>query len=261
MSMVRRFVMFAGLIFAMVSLGVPQSARAETLIAALSEETVFIESNFAGASLTLFGSVGRDAATVARPGSYDLVVVVRGPEEWPVVRRKDRVGGIWLNADAVRFRSVPTYYAVQSNRALSLIAEPPSLRRYGIGLTNLEFQPDAEILEAERLAFATALVRLRLSDGLFSEAPSGVDFLTEHVFSTRIDLPSNIRTGAYRIELYLFRGGALLARESLLFGVRKVGFEAFIFNASVNQPLFYGAASIALAVLLGWIAGLMFRQS
>ncbi|MCB1472502.1 MAG: TIGR02186 family protein [Rhodobiaceae bacterium] len=236
-------------------------ANAETLVAALSQETVFIRSNFTGASLTLFGSIERDASTVARRQGYDVVTIVRGPDEWPVVRRKDRFSGIWLNRDAMRFRSVPTYYAVQSNRSLSLIADPQVLSRYGIGLTHIDLQPVEETLEAERLVFATALVRLRLANGLFSEAPSGVSFLTERVFSTRIRLPSNIHIGPYRVEMYLFRDGALLARETLHFGVRKTGLESLLSETSRNQPVVYGLGAVAIAILLGWLAGLMFRQS
>ncbi|MCB1478913.1 MAG: TIGR02186 family protein [Tepidamorphaceae bacterium] len=250
----------ACIILAGLSAGAPQ-CRAETLVAALSQETVFIRSNFTGASLTLFGAIERDASTVGRSGTYDLVSVVRGPNEWPVVRRKQQFSGIWLNRDSVRFRGIPTYYAVQSNRSLSLVADEALLQRYEIGLTNLSFQPAQPVMEAERLVFSTALIRLRLTNGLFSEAPSGVSFLNEHVFSTRIRLPSNITTGPYLIELYLFRDGALLARENLNFGVRKTGFEAFVFEASQEQPLIYGLGAVAIAIGLGWLAGLIFRQS
>lgn len=235
--------------------------RAEKLVAALSQETVFIRSNFTGASLTLFGSIERDAATVGRSGTYDLISVVRGPNEWPVVRRKERLSGIWLNRDSLRFRSIPTYYAIQSNRSLSLVADEQVLQRYEIGLTNLAFQTAQPALEEERLVFSTALIRLRLANGLFSEAPSGVKFLNEHVFSTRIRLPSNIKTGPYQIELFLFRDGALLARETLHFGVRKTGFEAFVFEAAQDRPTFYGLAAVLIAIALGWLAGLIFRQS
>lgn len=152
------------------------SARAEGLVAALSQETVFIESNFTGASLTLFGSIERDAETIGRSGTYDLVVVVRGPDTWPVVRRKANVYGVWLNRDSVRFRGVPTYYAIQSNRPPEEIADQAILERYEIGLENLSFKPTSDITEQERAAFADALIRLRLSEALFNQAPTRGQF-------------------------------------------------------------------------------------
>lgn len=236
-------------------------AQAESLIAALGQESVAIESNFTGTSLTLFGAVIRDGRTVGRPQSYDLVVVVRGPREDIVVQRKGQFGGIWLNRDSLTLNDVPSYYAVQSNRALSLISSEGQLQQRGIGLTALSFEPQRQVQEAERLAFNTALIRLRLANGLFSESPSGVNFLNETIFSSRIDLPANIRVGDYQIALYLFRDSALLAEHELPFRVYKTGFEARVSNLATQRPLVYGILAVLAGVFAGWAAGLVFRQT
>ena len=73
-------------------------------------------SSFTGVELVLFGSVERDAATVPRRGGYDIVGTVTGPRETVVVRRKDRVFGIWANAESETFPAAPVYLAVLSNR-------------------------------------------------------------------------------------------------------------------------------------------------
>jgi hypothetical protein len=54
-------------------------ASAERLVTTLSTSRVLIASNFTGADVVLFGSVERDAQTVARRGGYDIVVTVTGP--------------------------------------------------------------------------------------------------------------------------------------------------------------------------------------
>ncbi|MEM8877225.1 MAG: TIGR02186 family protein [Pseudomonadota bacterium] len=236
-------------------------AQAETLVAALGQESVAIESNFTGTSLTLFGAVIRDGRTVGRPQGYDLVVVVRGPREDIVVQRKGHFGVIWLNRDSLILNDVPSYYAVQSNRALSLISSEGQLQQRGIGLTALAFEPEREVQEAEMLAFNTALIRLRLSNGLFSESPSGVNFLTDSIFSSRIALPANIRVGEYKVALYLFRDSALLAEYELPFNVFKTGFEARVFNLATQRPLVYGLLAVLAGVFAGWAAGLFFRQT
>jgi uncharacterized protein (TIGR02186 family) len=69
-------------------------ACAERLISALSTSRVLIASNFTGADVVLFGSVERDAQTVARRGGYDIVVTVTGPRENVVTFRKQRVAAI-----------------------------------------------------------------------------------------------------------------------------------------------------------------------
>ena len=87
-------------------------AAAERLITTLSTSRVLIASNFTGADVVLFGSVERDAQTVARRGGYDIVVTVTGPRETIVTFRKQRVAGIWVNADQRTFVKVPSYLTV-----------------------------------------------------------------------------------------------------------------------------------------------------
>ena len=43
------------------------------------------------------------------------------PEKNIIVRRKDRVAGIWINTDAVEFSRVPSFYALASNRPVEEI--------------------------------------------------------------------------------------------------------------------------------------------
>ena len=68
--------------------GCAAPAAAERLVSTLSTSRVLIASNFTGADVVLFGSVERDAQTVARRGGYDIVVTVTGPRETIVTFRK-----------------------------------------------------------------------------------------------------------------------------------------------------------------------------
>ena len=95
------------LAFAAMVAGAPP-ASAERLISTLSTSRVLIASNFTGADVVLFGSVERDAQTVARRGGYDIVVTVSGPRETIVTFRKQRIAGIWVNADSRTFVRVPS---------------------------------------------------------------------------------------------------------------------------------------------------------
>ena len=111
-----------------------QPAAAERLISTLSTSRVLIASNFTGADVVLFGSVERDAQTVSRRGGYDIVVTVSGPRETIVTFRKQRVAGIWVNADSRTFVRVPSYLTVLANRTINEIADINTLRRTQTGL-------------------------------------------------------------------------------------------------------------------------------
>ena len=88
-------------------LGAAPPAAAEQVVVALSMARIEIESDFTGADLSVFGVIERDAATVSRPGGYDVAVVVRGPPEAVITRRKERFLGIWMTEASRTFPTVP----------------------------------------------------------------------------------------------------------------------------------------------------------
>ena len=60
---------------------------------------------------------GRAPAEGDKPA--DIVVVVKGPTQSVLVREKEKVAGIWVNADRTRYRSAPSFYAIASSRPIS----------------------------------------------------------------------------------------------------------------------------------------------
>jgi len=232
-------------------------APAETLVASTSQSRIEIASDFAGADLTVFGIVERDAATVARRGGYDVVVVVRGPTEVVASRRKDRFLGIWVTRAARTFPRTPSFYALASTRPLEAITAPAILARHDIGLGHASFgEEPVDLADPFRLA----LIRLRTESGLFAERPGTVDMLTPTFFRTTIPLPATVTDGRYPVTVTLFADGALLAEADLELVIGKIGFEAAVHDLSVHRPLAYGLGVVAMALLTGWIGGVVFRR-
>ncbi|MFZ8952070.1 MAG: TIGR02186 family protein, partial [Alphaproteobacteria bacterium] len=63
-------------------------AKAQQIATDLSSHEIEINAGFDGAELLLFGHEGN---------TEDILVIVKGPEFSTTVRRKERVGGIWVN--------------------------------------------------------------------------------------------------------------------------------------------------------------------
>jgi len=236
-------------------------ARAETVIATLSEKVVEIRSNFVGTELVLFGSIERDAATVGRAHGYDVVVVVEGPERDIVVWQKERVAGIWVNGKGVEYRDAPSYYAVLSNRALEDLSGPPTLKRREIGRDYLSFEMATDADPETTEIFREALLRRKEDRTLYFENPEAVEMLTPRLFMARIPLPANIRTGGYKVQVHVFGDGALLTTSKLGFWVIKTGFEAAVYNLAHERPLLYGLATVAMAFGVGWLGSVLFRRN
>lgn len=256
----RRTIALASLT-AMLALATP--AAAERLISTLSTSRVLIASNFTGADVVLFGSVERDAQTVARRGGYDIVATVTGPRETVVTFRKQRVAGVWVNADSRTFVKAPSYLTVLANRTINDIADVNTLRRTQTGLarTLLPQEIAGDIADSIRDdPFRQAFLRLKIDQRLYGEQQNGVTFLTPALFRATIPIPDNAPTGSYEIDVKLFADGALLARTQTAMEVVKVGFEQVVANAARDHGLLYGLATALMALLTGWLASVVFRK-
>lgn len=236
--------------------------RAEDLTVALSTAEIRIDSNFTGSALTVFGVIERDASTVSRPASYEVAVVLRGPLETIVARRKERVLGIWANGASETFILAPTYYAVSSSRPLAEVSSEEILKRLEIGLDNIAFvfEGRAKVNDPAAAPFRDAFIRLKEDDGLYSSDPAGVSFIGSSVFRSTIWIPANVSEGRYELTVYLFAGDALIASEKDGLNVTKTGFEQFMFNASRQHAFAYGLACVLLALFAGWLGGVIFRR-
>ena len=230
----------------------PAFADDVPLVADLSNHLVAITTGFTGADVLLFG---------ATDGPGDIVAVVRGPAKDLVVRHKDRLGPIWVNAASITLRDVPTYYRVASTRPLAEFAPQALLSRYQIGLENLRIAPVKESVSPEKLRdFATALVRLKTADGLYSEQLDSVNTMSNRLFRTELHFPANVPTGTYLVEVYLFRDGQVTSAEIVPFIVSKIGVGADIYDFAASHGIVYGLIAIAIAIAAGYAAGAAFRQ-
>src|SRR5262249_19136448 len=113
----------------------PAPALAEKLVISVSDHRVLISSNFVGTELVLFGAID-EAPPGTQIGAYDVIVSVRGPARSYVTRHKERILGLWVNAESRELDKVPSYLAVVSNKPAAEIASPELLRRYRVGLVN-----------------------------------------------------------------------------------------------------------------------------
>src|SRR5216683_2960896 len=84
-------------------------------------------------ALALAAGPARGDAVVATDGPGDIIAVVRGPEREMTVWRKGKVAGIWVNAEAVTFTNVPSFYAVAASRKLEDVVSPGPAALYRIG--------------------------------------------------------------------------------------------------------------------------------
>jgi uncharacterized protein (TIGR02186 family) len=237
-------------------------ASAETLITSLSNHRVLINSNYTGTSIAVFGAIERDAQTIARATGYDVVVTVRGPRQFLVVREKEQLGPVWINQEQQKFPTAPAYLSVLTSRPIEELTSVQLRQRQKIGLRAIINSQDFTNERgggADR-AFREALYRLKAEEGLYLEDERGVTFLTPSIFRASIPLPATAPPGEYDVEVTLFADTVILSSTITHFELVKTGFEQQVGEVSRDWSLFYGIATALIAIVFGWLANVIFRR-
>lgn len=237
----------------LVALTLP--AKAEEVVAGLSQNRISISTNFDGSELLIFGAVKRD--TPADEAPLQVLITVEGPSKPLTVRKKDKRFGIWVNTTQVEVVGAPSFYAVATTAPLSEMITNTEDLKHRISI------PRAIQLGSERFpgdeAFEQALIRIREAADLYQTNIGAVSLNESTLFSTSVRLPANLHEGDYRARFFLTRGGRVIDTHTTEIDVQKVGLERFLFRLSRENPLVYGLMSLAIAIFAGWLASAAFR--
>ena len=235
------------------------AAGEPTLVPDVSQREVEIRYSFTGADLLLFGAiVYPDGRRPSKPA--DILVVLKGPDQSITMREKQRVAGIWVNADSARFRSAPSFYAVASSRPIADVVDQRTAAIYELGVDKLQLSPSSLNDSAELDRFQAGLIDLRQRTGLFAEHQGSVEITDGVLYRARIPLPARVIVGDYTAETFLVQDGRVVASAVRDITIRKSGFERFMAVAADRWSFFYGLTAILLAVSMGWTAGAIARR-
>jgi uncharacterized protein (TIGR02186 family) len=229
------------------------------LVPDISARKVEIRYSFTGAQLLLFGAV---VFPGGRPPSHpsDIVVVLRGPVQPILVREKQKIAGIWMNADQDRFRSAPSFYSVASSRPIADLVDDRTAAIYEMGLHNLQLSPGGGALPEKERRFEAGLLDLRKRRGLYAENPRGVEISDSVLYRATISIPSQVPVGTYTAETFLVDRGKVVAAATRDIEIDKSGFERFIALAARRHEGLYGLAAVLMSLGMGWAAAAFFRR-
>ena len=249
------------------------SAAPTRLVADLSQSHVDITSGYHGTELLLFG------AYEGIPGD-ELVLIVEGPANDIIQRRKEKRAGVWVNVETLLWKQAPSFYHLFSTAELDEIADPQSRLKLDIGPLAAGLKlvagangggnghggstPEADMRDAKaKLGTADQNAGLRrnmTSNGLWLTSPASIVTQQDMLFRTMLTLPSNVPTGDYRVRILHFRDGVALSERVTDMNIRKAGMSALIHSFAHDYPVFYGLFAIAFAVASGWLAAVAFRR-
>lgn len=252
------------LVVALAGQALAETAQ-EGIEADASTRQVAITSSFTGTEILVFGAVQNSVQPSPEAGTYDVIVVVEGMPAPIVVRKKSRVGGIWINTRSMRFASVPSYYAIASTRPVDEIADKAVLDAHAIGFDHVRMVPIAHSRTeatdpAELKSFKEALIRLKENERVYIKSDFGVSFIGRSLFRATIALPPNVPVGPLTAHVYLFKEGQMLGEYDSRVMLQREGVERYIHETAMSRPFLYGLVTVLLAAGSGLAAAFAFRK-
>lgn len=245
----------AVILAALLQTWAPTTVLAQPLLVDLSRPRVSITSAFRGTDVLVFGAID---------GPGDVVITVSGALTRQTVLRKERVFGLWVNAGRQIFDDVPAYYAIAATRALEQILPPAGIP--GTPLTLEDRLSTMRAVDAQRRRpldltdFRLGLIAAKRREGLFPDAVTPVTVVGGRLFRAELRFPSKLPVGDYEVHAFVFRDGQAISAVSRPLVVSKAGFSARVSEWSRELAPIYSVVAIALALVIGWLAGAVSRR-
>lgn len=239
-------------------LAAPALAQGEEIVSGLSQSRVSITANFDGSEILIYGAVRR-VAPPPMGGQLQVIITVEGPSTQLVVRRKERVAGIWINNAAVTVDAAPSFYAVATTGQIADILSDTENLRHRITIDRVIRAVGISDEAPDAPDFVQALGRIRKVEDRYRLDEASVQLTAETLFRADVVLPANLTEGDYRVRIFLTREGRVVDHQEKVIRVNKAGLERFLFIMAHEQPLAYGVLALVLAVVAGWGASTAFR--
>lgn len=244
-------------LFLLLALLFLSAARDPILVPEVSQHEIQVRQGFRGTELLLFGAILTPEGSRAGQ-DYDIAVVLKGPTNAIILREKQRIAGIWVNAESTEFRSAPSFFAVASSRPIQRIVDDKTAAIYELGLPWLQLSPIGDYEPEEQARFSGGLVDLMKREQLYTENHSGVRVSEQVLYQARIALPSSVQTGSYTAETFAISKGRVVASAVSRVEVKKLGFERAVAQFAEYNGFLYGLLAVMISIGMGFVAGRLF---
>ena len=234
----------------MVFWGEVQTASAELTV---RPDVVRIGTWYDGAKLHVRANI---------PRGCQAVLEFTGEKDQTRLMRKEQFWGMWKNGAEILEQGAPVLYLAMSTDP-KLLGRSKEATPWGYDdmAGGVTFTSTARKMANHQLF--EEFLRLKESHGRYGIFPGragikrspGKRQLVEGVFN----LPTRLARGNYHVTLSVVKDGRVVSKEMRPVKVELVGFPAAIFELAHKHALAYGVLAAGIAILSGFLVGLIFQ--
>ncbi len=237
---------------ALLLLCVPAWAQSGVSMQA-TPDTIQINTTYNGTTLNVTGTV---------PAGSEVVVRMIGADTDLHMKQKGKaLGLLWMNMDTYHFEGVPNLYLLGASKPmyeLDAVGESVSAEAE-LSKVTIEPANDAHDLLIKQL------IELKEHEGLYQN--DAVNFTMgkanddgSQPFSAVITVPSRLMTGNYTVETMAVKDGKITGSAKQEVKAALVSTPKFMSDLAFDHGTLYGVLASIIAILSGWIVGVVFRS-
>ena len=227
-------------------------SNAEEVYFDLSENEIYIETDFNGKEIIIFGIFKQDENTI---------ITIKGPEKDTKVMKKEKILGFWFNTKKVIYKKLPSLFFITSSLPIKEILNKETIIKEKLYFDELLINATTQrdFIDQKKLKdWDQNLINIKKNNNLFKE------YLFKNIdnklFQARVFFPTNSIPGEYKVTIYQVKNYVIIKQKNKIINIKKSGIGEKTFKFAHKQPATYGLLTIIFAVLSGLIAATIFRR-
>ena len=222
----------------------------EYIISKISNEKISISANFEGSNILIYGVINFEEE------ENNLLIEIIGPQTSNLILKKEKKLGIWINKNTGQNINLPSFYYIAGTNQINDKILKREFKIKGTGINDIIDEMNKELSLNK---YKSEIIDINKKKEKFFEGIKPIELKENILFSTSIDLPSNLIEGNYLTKMHVIKDNMIIYTSETIIEVRKIGIEKWLYTIAYKNPFFYGLLSLFLAISFGWLASEVFR--
>ena len=222
----------------------------EYIISKISNEKISISANFEGSNILIYGVINFEEE------ENNLLIEIIGPQTSNLILKKEKKLGIWINKNTGQNINLPSFYYIAGTNQINDKILKREFKIKGTGINDIIDEMNKELSLNK---YKNEIININKKKEKFFEGIKPIELKENILFSTSIDLPSNLIEGNYLTKMHVIKDDMIIYTSETIIEVRKIGIEKWLYTIAYKNPFFYGLLSLFLAISFGWLASEVFR--
>lgn len=243
-----------------IALAAPSYAVAQDLTARVSPDNVGIGVTYSGETLKIYGSL---------PENSDVIIKVTSDNKDFTLSEVSRKGPFWINGSDITIKQAPGFYKLSSSKPVEQLLPAATRQSSNLGLDVVS----QSLVSQSKLDNPTLVstsdgqtggtvydefMRLKNDEGRYSQ-DSNARIFDAKLFETSIDWPSSVTPGAYRVDVFAVRDGAIIEQYNSSVEFTEVGATNWVSELAHSNGALYGLFACVVAIISGFLVGKIFQ--